>query len=146
MAMLSRLAVKHVETLELGRLARDGSRLRAALFADIALDGSTITAVGTHLAHFPHGSPVLLRRLRRALPAPSEPGLLAGDMNFWGPPVSAVLPGWRRAVRSRSYPSWRPHSQIDHIFVTRAVRVISSETLRVGRSDHLPVRARLAIS
>jgi endonuclease/exonuclease/phosphatase family metal-dependent hydrolase len=67
-------------------------------------------------------------------------------MNFWGPPLSLALPGWRRAVRARTYPSWRPHSQTDHIFVTRAVEVISGESVAVGRSDHLPLRARLAVA
>jgi endonuclease/exonuclease/phosphatase family metal-dependent hydrolase len=56
-----------------------------------------------------------------------------------------VLPGWRRAVRARTYPSWRAHSQIDHIFVNRAVEVISGEVRRVGNSDHWPIRARLAL-
>jgi endonuclease/exonuclease/phosphatase family metal-dependent hydrolase len=67
-------------------------------------------------------------------------------MNFWGPPMSLALPGWRRAVRTRTYPSWRAHSQVDHIFVTRAVEVISGASVAVGKSDHLPLRARLAIA
>jgi endonuclease/exonuclease/phosphatase family metal-dependent hydrolase len=144
--VLSRLAVSHVETLDLGRLSRDNSRLRAALFAEIDLDGYPLTVVGTHLAHFVQGSPILLERLRRRLPPTREPAVLAGDMNFWGPPVSLALPGWRRAVRARTYPAWRPHSQIDHIFVTRALRVVSGEAVRAGRSDHLPIRARLALA
>ena len=65
-------------------------------------------------------------------------------MNFWGPPVLA-LPGWRRAARARTYPSWRAHSQVDHILVTRSVDVISGASVPVGRSDHLPLKARLAI-
>jgi endonuclease/exonuclease/phosphatase family metal-dependent hydrolase len=85
-----------------------------------------------------------VRTLRGHLPPPSWPGVLVGDMNFWGPPVSLALPGWRRAVRARSYPSWRAHSQIDHILVTRAVKVLSGESVAVGRSDHLPLRARLS--
>jgi endonuclease/exonuclease/phosphatase family metal-dependent hydrolase len=145
-AVLSRVPVKRVETVELGRLSRDSFRLRAALFADLELEGSPLTVVGTHLAHFVHGSPLLVNRLRRRLPVTSRPGVLCGDMNFWGPPVSLALPGWRRAVRTRTYPSWRAHSQIDHILVTGAVQVLSGESVRVGRSDHLPVRARLAIA
>lgn len=144
-ALLSRLPIKRVETIELGHLTRDSPRLRAALVAEIEVGDVVLTVVGTHLAHFLHGSPLLLNRLRSRLPAPNQPGLLAGDMNFWGPPVSFALPGWRRAVKDRSYPSWRAHSQIDHILVTRPVRVVSGGSVDLGRSDHLPLRACLVV-
>jgi len=143
-ALLSRLPVGRLEVFELGRLPRDQS-VRRAILAEIEVGTSSVTVVGTHLAHFTHGSPILLQRLRRSLPPPSQPGVLAGDLNFWGPPLSLALPGWRRAARARTFPSGRAHSQIDHIFVTRAVEVISGETLKVGNSDHWPLRARLAV-
>jgi endonuclease/exonuclease/phosphatase family metal-dependent hydrolase len=145
-ALLSRLPVRRVETIELGRLRRDSAKRRSAVLAEVEVGTSSLTVVGTHLAHFTHGSPILLERLRRRLPAPGQPVVLAGDMNFWGPPMSLALPGWRRAVRTRTYPSWRAHSQVDHIFVTRAVEVISGASVAVGKSDHLPLRARLAIA
>jgi len=144
-ALLSRLPVTGVEAIELGRLRRDPAQRRSAVLAEVAVDSTSMTVVGTHLAHFTHGSPILLERLRSRLPAAGQPGVLAGDMNFWGPPLSLGLPGWRRAVRARTYPSWRAHSQIDHIFVTRAVEVISGAPVAVGRSDHLALQARLAI-
>jgi endonuclease/exonuclease/phosphatase family metal-dependent hydrolase len=145
-ALLSRLPVRRVETIELGQLARDPAERRSAVLAEVEVGTSSVTVVGTHLAHFTQGSPVLLGRLHRKLPSTGQPAVLAGDMNFWGPPLSLALPGWRRAVRARTYPSWRPHSQTDHIFVTRAVEVISGESVAVGRSDHLPLRARLAVA
>ena len=145
LALLSRLPVGRVETIELGQLRRDGPERRAALLGEVKVEGSVLTVVGTHLAHFQHGSPLMLARLRRRLPEPTRPALLAGDMNFWGPPVALALPGWRRAVRARTYPSWGAHSQIDHILVTRPVRVLSGGSVRVGGSDHLPLRVRLAL-
>ncbi len=145
-ALLSRLPVRRVEALELGRLRRDSAERRSAILAEVEVDNCAVTVVGTHLAHFTHGSPILLERLRRKLPSAREPAVLAGDMNFWGPPLSLGLPGWRRAVKDRTYPSWRAHSQIDHIFVTRAVEVVSGGAVAVGRSDHLPLAARLAIA
>jgi len=146
MALLSRLPVRRVETIELGQLSRDGPERRAALLGEVEVEGSVLTVVGTHLAHFQHGSPIMLERLRRRLPEPTRPALLAGDMNFWGPPVALALPGWRRAVRARTYPSWGAHSQIDHILVTRPVQVLSGGSVRVGGSDHLPLRVRLALA
>ncbi len=46
---------------------------------------------------------------------PGSPGIVAGDYNFWGPGVVSFFPGWRRAVRGRSWPATasaqpdRPH-------------------------------------
>jgi len=144
-ALLSRIPVARAEAIELGQLPLDRSMRRAALLAEVRVDSSLVTVVGTHLAHFTHGSPILLERLRRRLPVPSGPAVLAGDMNFWGPPLSLALPGWRRAVRARTYPSWRAHSQVDHILVTRSVEVISGGVHKVGKSDHWPLRARLEV-
>jgi len=145
-ALLSRLPVRRVETVALARLRRDSAERRSAILAEIEVGRSSVTVVGTHLAHLTHGSPLLLERLRHKLPASGQAAVLAGDMNFWGPPLSLALPGWRRAVKARTYPSWRAHSQIDHIFVTRAVEVISGASLAVGNSDHLPLRAQLAVA
>jgi len=145
-ALLSRLSVDLVEVIDLGNLRRDGSEKRAAIFSEIDVGSSSVTVVGTHLPHFTDGAWNLFERLRRRLPPTSRPAVFAGDMNFWGPPLSLALPGWRRAVRARTYPSWRPHSQIDHLFVTRPIEVISGQALRVGNSDHLALRARLAVS
>jgi len=144
-AVLSRLETRRVEAIDLGRLPRDSASRRAGLVAEIALESSSVTVVGTHLAHFMHGSPVIFERLRSKLPGSDQPAVLAGDMNFWGPPLSLALPGWRRAVRARTFPSWGAHSQIDHIFVTRPVEVVSGEAVSAGNSDHLPLRARLRV-
>jgi endonuclease/exonuclease/phosphatase family metal-dependent hydrolase len=143
LAVLSRLPARHVETVDLGQLKRDPAP-RAAVLVSVEVDGSTLLIAGTHLSHLTHGSPRQLARLRRSLPG-TGPGVVAGDMNFWGPPLSALLPGWRRAVRGRSWPSSWPHSQLDHIFVTREVSVMGGEVLTLGGSDHLPVRARLDV-
>ena len=38
-------------------------------------------------------------------------------MNLWGPPIHAFLGQWQRAVKGKTWPAWRPHSQLDHILV-----------------------------
>jgi len=142
LAVLSRLPVLESRVVELGRLRRDFTR-RAALVVVLDVEGLALTVVATHLAHFSHGSPLHFWRLRRELPGAGDLAVLAGDMNFWGPPVAAALPGWRRAARGPTWPADSPHSQLDHILVTRPVEVTASEVLDVGGSDHRPVRASI---
>jgi endonuclease/exonuclease/phosphatase family metal-dependent hydrolase len=58
--------------------------------------------------------------------------------------VRRIFPEWRSTVRGRTYPSHRPHSQIDHILVNEGVRCVSASVVNDDHSDHRPVRARLA--
>jgi endonuclease/exonuclease/phosphatase family metal-dependent hydrolase len=62
---------------------------------------------------------------------------------MWGPVVSGALPGWRRAVRGRTWPAPRVQHQLDHILVNDGVRVLDSEVGDYNGSDHRPVRATL---
>ncbi|MGO8876801.1 MAG: endonuclease/exonuclease/phosphatase family protein [Acidimicrobiales bacterium] len=161
LAVLCKPTIVTTEALQLGRLKRDYTQ-RGALVVELdvrqeaaatgeddvsgqpaAPSGERFTVVGTHAAHLTVGSPFQIRRLHRHLPAGDSPAALAGDMNLWGPPVSLLLPGWKRAVRGRTWPAWRPHSQPDHILVNRAVTVLDSEVVHAGNSDHRAVRARL---
>lgn len=145
-AVLSRLPVVDVSPIDLGRLPRDGAH-RWALAVRVDWDGHPMTVVGTHMSHIWAGSPRQLRRLRLALEPLRETGpvALCGDMNMWGPPLVALLTGWRRAVRGPSWPAWRPHSQLDHILISGVSGISGSvEVLRSGvgpaaGSDHRPV-------
>ena len=128
--------------VRLGRIAGDPPE-RAVLAVDVDA-GDGLTVAGTHLTHRPWGSPLHLARLRAALPDPRFPAVVMGDMNMWGPVVAGVLPGWRRAVRGRTWPAHRPHSQIDHILVPPCVDVLEAEVLADVGSDHRPVRAVIA--
>jgi endonuclease/exonuclease/phosphatase family metal-dependent hydrolase len=172
-ALLSRLPVLRTRSLDLGQLRSDPAR-RAAIVADVDVFGTRLKLVGTHFAHLTQGSPLHMRRLRRALQAvgvvgpthagrpetrlrgralsrsenddDSTPAVLVGDMNLWGPPLVAMFPGWARAVRGRTWPSWTwPVAQTDHILVSGPVRVVAGEVARIGGSDHFPVRARIEI-
>ena len=81
----------------------------------------------------------------RAARRPTGPTIVAGDCNFWGPPVQRMLPGFRRAVRGRTWPAPRPHSQIDHVLLRGGLDVDAAEVLGPVGSDHRPVRVRLRI-
>ncbi len=144
-ALLVRSGSGAAEVIDLGRMGGD-SVPRFAVQVPVPVDGGSLVVTGTHMSHLRNGSPRQLRLLARSLPSPDTPGVLMGDMNLWGPPLTALFPGWSRAVRGRTWPAWRPLFQIDHVLVTAAVRVLESEVVVVEGSDHLPVRATLSIA
>jgi endonuclease/exonuclease/phosphatase family metal-dependent hydrolase len=144
LAVLTRLPLTHTSVIDMGRLRGDRADRQASV-VEVDVDGAPLTVVGAHMSHLSTGSPLHFLALRRALALVRGPAVVAGDMNLWGPPTTAVLGPWRRAVAGRTWPAWRPIAQPDHILVNRPVRVVSGEVLRGDTgSDHLPLRARLA--
>jgi endonuclease/exonuclease/phosphatase family metal-dependent hydrolase len=144
-AMLSRLAVDGTRAERLPDLRFDGVR-RTLLVADVLVGSTSLTVLGTHMAHLHAGVALHTRALRRALPPTDRPAVLVGDLNMWGWCIDRMTPrGWRRTVKGKTYPSSRPHSQIDHLLVTPPVEVLSAEVLPDLGSDHLPIRARLRL-
>jgi endonuclease/exonuclease/phosphatase family metal-dependent hydrolase len=146
LAVLSRLPVLTRETIDLGRLRGDRAR-RAAIVVEVLVGATPVVVAGTHMSHLVAGSPVQFSRLRREVAARvgDRPAVLAGDMNLWGPPTVALLPGWRRAVRGRTWPAWRPHSQPDHILVRGGIEVVEGSVVEEVGSDHRPLRALLRV-
>ncbi len=143
-ALLSRLPILDAKVVELTPLPRDKVR-RVLLVAQIEVGGTALRVVGTHFPHLSDGSLFRLAELRQQLPAPSNPGVLLGDMNCFGPPLELALPGWRRAVRGRSWPAWRPVCQPDHILIDEAVQCAGGDVVAFEGSDHRPVRATLQL-
>jgi endonuclease/exonuclease/phosphatase family metal-dependent hydrolase len=120
---------------------------RAALVVDLTVGGRPISVGGTHMSHLHMGSHRNWTELRRQLRTSARPdAVLAGDMNTWGPLVKRFMPGWRRAVVGPTWPTWRPHSQIDHILVRGALRPVAGVVFPHSGSDHRPVRAELEIA
>jgi endonuclease/exonuclease/phosphatase family metal-dependent hydrolase len=141
-ALLARIPFGDTVVLPLGQLRRDSAR-RCVIGTTVELGTGEVTVLGTHMSHITHGSHGQYRRLRQLLPPHDRAGVLAGDMNLWGPPVNAYVPTWRRAVVGRTWPSHRPHSQLDHILVTPAVSVVTARVATRSGSDHRPVVATL---
>ena len=144
-ALLSRVVCRDPRVLDLGKLRRDPAS-RAVVRCTTDLGGAELVVHGTHMSHITHLSPAQYRRLARLLPPLDTPALLAGDMNMWGPPASSFFSGWRRAVIGRTWPSHRPHSQLDHILVTPAVTVVDARVAGSSGSDHRPVVVTLALA
>lgn len=146
LAIISKLPAREVQGIPVPRVWADPAPDRAALHLEVEVDGATVDLIGLHLtSRLPYGPPIQLRRIASALPAPGVPAVVTGDFNFWGPAVASLLPGWRRAVKGRTWPASAPHSQIDHILLRPEVAVVSSEVLGDVGSDHRPVRATLAV-
>ncbi|HKH04952.1 MAG TPA: endonuclease/exonuclease/phosphatase family protein [Acidimicrobiales bacterium] len=145
-AVLTRLPVLAADVVTIGpQLPRDPAR-RAVVRATVDADGVALPIAGTHLPLLKDPVWRLVPELRAALPPTDGPGVFAGDMNMWGWAVERLAPrGWRRAVRGRTFPSHRPHSQTDHVLVTPPVRILEAEVVPQVMSDHRPVRVRLGL-
>jgi endonuclease/exonuclease/phosphatase family metal-dependent hydrolase len=145
-ALLWRVGLRSLRTFDLGQLRRDPAR-RGGIVVEVEIGDRPLRVIGTHLSHISHGQIFQLRALRRLIDDPGTPAVLTGDMNLWGPPLSALLPGWTRVVRGRTWPTWRPLAQLDHILVNDGVRTVGpGEVVPVAGSDHLPVRARVTLA
>ncbi|HEY8217952.1 MAG TPA: endonuclease/exonuclease/phosphatase family protein [Acidimicrobiia bacterium] len=146
-AVLTRLPLRRIGSPVVGPTFGDPAPGRRVLDVEIDVGGVWVRLVAIHLtSRLPHGPPIQLRRLARLLPEPGTAAIVAGDCNFWGPPVEALLPGWRRGVRGRTWPARAPHSQIDHVLTRPAdVRVLAGQVLPDVGSDHRPVRVELEV-
>jgi endonuclease/exonuclease/phosphatase family metal-dependent hydrolase len=145
-SVLTRLPARVLDQPLVGPTPGDPVPERRVLHLELDVDGQPVDLVAVHLtSRLPHGPPLQLRRLARLLGAGDRPGILTGDCNFWGPPASVLLPGWRRTVRGRTWPAHRPHSQIDHVFVRGGVEALDTAVLPPVGSDHRAVRARLRV-
>lgn len=146
-AMLSRLPVIGAEVHRLTPQLRRDPGQRAVLVATVDVEGEPFTVAGTHMPLLKDPVWRLAPSIRAALPSLQTPAAFAGDMNMWGWCADRLAPkGWRRAVRGRTYPAHRPHSQPDHILVTPAVEVVGAEVIPQRMSDHRPIRAQLSFN
>jgi endonuclease/exonuclease/phosphatase family metal-dependent hydrolase len=44
-----------------------------------------------------------------------------------------------------TYPSWRPHRNIDHVLVTQSLQVLNTQALPHRLSDHLPLSVEVVL-
>jgi endonuclease/exonuclease/phosphatase family metal-dependent hydrolase len=144
LAVVSRLPSRLVETIPVGDVPGDPALRRCALHLALDVGGLDLDLIAVHLSsRLPYAPPIQIRNLRTRLPPPDRRAVIVGDFNLWGPAVTALLPGWRRAVRGRTWPAHRPHSQIDHVLVRNGVEVGDAAVLDEVGSDHRPVRVTL---
>jgi endonuclease/exonuclease/phosphatase family metal-dependent hydrolase len=146
LAVISRPPARLVEMIPVGDVPGDPASSRCALHIALEVGGQDLDLIAVHLSsRLPYAPPMQLRTLRRRLPPRERRTVIVGDFNLWGPAVTAMLPGWRRAVRGRTWPAHRPHSQIDHVLVRNDVEVVDAAVLDEVGSDHLPLRVTLRL-
>jgi endonuclease/exonuclease/phosphatase family metal-dependent hydrolase len=143
--LLTRLPIRSSRIVDLGRLVdRWDVATRHAIVAELDVEGVAVTVATAHLSFTLPNAFAQLRRLDGFLPR-HHPSVAVGDCNLWGSLASLAAGGRRRAVRGRTWPAHRPHSQLDHILVSSDVEVDDSRVLPAAGSDHRPVRATLRV-
>jgi endonuclease/exonuclease/phosphatase family metal-dependent hydrolase len=145
LAVLSRLPVRSFTAVALPRTSGDVVDRRHAIVAEVDVDGRAVAIGGIHASHRLWGSLPQLRTLDRALAARGLPSAIVGDCNMWGPPIALVLRDRTRAVRGRTWPAGRPHSQIDHVWIDDRLEAVSGAVGPRTGSDHRPISARLRV-
>jgi endonuclease/exonuclease/phosphatase family metal-dependent hydrolase len=146
LAVISRPPTRLVEMIPVGDVPGDPALRRCALHVALDVGGQELDLIAVHLSsRLPYAPPMQLRNLRRRLPPRERRTVIVGDFNLWGPAVTAMLPGWRRAVRGRTWPAHRPHSQIDHVLVRDDIEVVNAAVLDEVGPDHRPVQVTLRL-
>ena len=157
-ALLSRIPVRRWHRLELGSspiglpllYARDGQR-RLKYVADephqaIAAElENGWTAVATHLSFVPPVNMLQLRRIRLWAKQFGRKVFILGDLNLTYR-FLPLGPLWRTAAHTRTYPSWKPVVQFDHVLIRRGLKARKLKRPKTGLSDHLPVLAEIRVS
>lgn len=145
LAVLSTLPVCEVAEIVLPRAQGDVIEQRHSLLVTVSVDGTTVSLAAMHASHRLWGSLPQVRCVDRALRARGNPSAIVGDLNMWGPPVGLSIPHRVRAVRGRTWPASRPHSQIDHVWIDDRLEAVAAGIGPATGSDHRPIWARLRV-
>ena len=117
---------------------------RVALLADVITAAGALRLGTTHLSYLPWRG---LRQLRQAVRATWESRgdgcgtVLLGDLNLPARAVRLAAPRWTHAGGGRTYPSWHPRLQVDHVLLRGPVALRGTAVTAATTSDHLGVIA-----
>jgi endonuclease/exonuclease/phosphatase family metal-dependent hydrolase len=114
------------------RVIRDEARVLLAAELD---------AMSVCCAHLTFVQGPNVRQLRAATALLRElpgPRLLLGDLNM-AAPLPRLVTSWHPLARGRTFPSWQPRLQIDHVLADRAMPVTASRIEALAFSDHCAV-------
>jgi endonuclease/exonuclease/phosphatase family metal-dependent hydrolase len=111
---------------------------RLAIAAE--LDGVTVAT--THLSFVAGWNVVQLRRVRRWLQELPGPHVLMGDLNL-PRSVAVHATGWTSLVSGRTFPSWNPKVQLDHVLTSGGLVAAEAAVRVMPVSDHCAVSVDL---
>ena len=123
---------------------------RGAVVAEFPLTDGEVLAIG--IVHLALGWRARRRQLDylTALARDYPYLVLMGDFN-----CGCDSKGLRNMVRSsrmrgldcelKTFPSWRPRHNLDHILVSRPLNVVMAAVVDYALSDHLPIRMRIEL-
>ena len=149
-ALLTRLPIRAVRKLDLTFGNREP---RGAIDADFVMAGTPVRVIGTHLGLMPRERRHQVQRILETV-AEQREGLtvLLGDINEWlvaGRPLRWLHRRFGVCRAQRTYPAWFPIFALDRIWVHPQGALLRFEVKNTAEaraaSDHLPVRAELAI-
>jgi endonuclease/exonuclease/phosphatase family metal-dependent hydrolase len=154
LAIASRRPIVASRELPLVQTIGDAVPQRHAVALTLDVDGREVDVVGFHvssklwwLAPWVHLWSLRSQLARAGIDGSARPALVLGDANLWRSWMPTVLPGWRPLVRGATFPSWRPHSQIDQILARGAVEPVEAGVVPyTATSDHRAVFARVALA
>jgi endonuclease/exonuclease/phosphatase family metal-dependent hydrolase len=150
------ITVRHAGALP-SSLTVKGLEPRGALWVTVELEDCSVQVVNTHLGLVPHEqraqADALMTREWLGHPDCTDPAILVGDFNATAQHstyrrIAARLEDAQAAVRRqgrrlRTFPSRMPMLRIDHVFVSRSVKVTAASAPRHAlarlASDHLPL-------
>src|SRR5438128_297 len=143
-ALLVRGEIGSVEVLDLPRPS--GKEARAALVADVSIDGTRVTTAVTHLSVPLADNGPQLVALVDALAARPSPMVLVADLNRGPDQLDPLLEaGSAVAGGGASWPAAQPRRRIDHV-VVKGLHVRAVDIPATPCSDHRPVIATVRLS
>jgi endonuclease/exonuclease/phosphatase family metal-dependent hydrolase len=150
-ALLTRLPPRAVRKLDLTFRRREP---RGAIDVDFEVGGTPLRVIGTHLGLLPRERRHQVQRILETV-ADQREGVtvLLGDINEWlvsGRPLRWLHRRFGECHGRRTYPAWFPVFALDRIWVhpKDALLCFDAKCTALARvaSDHLPVRAELALA
>jgi endonuclease/exonuclease/phosphatase family metal-dependent hydrolase len=150
-AVLTRLPIRAVRKLDLTFRRREP---RGAIDVDFDVAGAHVRVIATHLGLLPSERRHQVQRILDTVAGEHE-GLivLLGDINEWlvsGRPLRWLHRRFGECRASRTYPAWLPIFALDRIWVRPKDALLRFEAKNTAEarsaSDHLPVRAELALA
>jgi endonuclease/exonuclease/phosphatase family metal-dependent hydrolase len=114
---------------------------RVALAAVVRAPTGPVTVAAAHLSTVPGWNARQLWHVARWLRDLPAPRFLLGDFNLPAG-VPELVSGWRGLVRARTYPSWRPVIQFDHVLAqgVHPSGVLAAAACVAEVSDHRALR------